>query len=83
LAAITVLAETVLRSTTLQPGSMLMGDVLKMCGVLAGVVVELGAQYLASTLLALAALRWRGWYPISTATNVPDPRRDGRQESFQ
>jgi hypothetical protein len=42
-------------------------------------MVELAVQHLVTTMLAMAALRWKGWYP--TAGSAVQGR-DGRQDYF-
>ncbi|KAK4685966.1 lipid intermediate transporter, partial [Tremellales sp. Uapishka_1] len=45
-------------------------------------LVEVAAQHLATLLLALLVLRWKGWYPPASSTHAYRSRRDGRQENF-
>jgi hypothetical protein len=42
-------------------------------------MVELAVQHLVTTMLAMAALRWKGWYP---KVGSGKQGRDGRQEYF-
>jgi hypothetical protein len=53
------------------------GDVLRMLWT---VLVELTVQHAVTTILALAVLRWKGWYPKRISKE--DGNGDGRQDYF-
>jgi len=47
--------------------------------VMGTAMVELGVQHLVTTVLARAALRWKGWYP---KVGSGKKGADGRQDYF-
>jgi hypothetical protein len=51
-------------------------DIFKL-GVM--VIAELAAQHATTTIVALLALRWKGWHPRSTKSELVD----GRQKHFE
>ena len=78
LALATLAAET---ATRLQARSTFTtsdaGDFVKMLGI---VLLELTVQHVVTTILALAVLRWKGWYPKRNSGGRGN--HDGRQDYF-
>lgn len=77
LALATIIAESVAR---LQASSKhATPDGSHTVRIMGMVMVELGVQHLVTTMLALAALRWKGWYPEARSGRQCS---DGRQNYF-
>jgi hypothetical protein len=75
LALATVIAESVARLQAWSKHATLDGGhVIRIVGI---ALVELGVQHLVTTVLAMAALRWKGWYPkAGSGKQGPDGRQD-------
>lgn len=82
LGALTIFAETIVRLLShLSAGGVQTGLIL---WTVMTVIAEMLAQYLITTLIALAILRWRGWYPFSArSSSGKAEERDGRRENFR
>jgi hypothetical protein len=77
LALATMIAESVARLQAWSKHATLDGShTIRIVGM---AIVELGVQHLMTTVLAMAALRWKGWYPKAGSDKQG---RDGRQDYF-
>jgi hypothetical protein len=77
LALATMIAESVARLQAWSKHAALDGSQSIRIVVMA--MMELGVQHLVTTMLAMAALRWKGWYPKAGSAVQG---RDGRQDYF-
>jgi hypothetical protein len=70
-----MIAESVARLQAWSKHATLDGS--QAIGIVGMAMVELGVQHLVTTLLAIAALRWKGWYPkVCSSKNGTDGRQD-------
>jgi hypothetical protein len=77
LALATMIAESVARLQAWSKHVTLDGSqTIRIVGM---AMVELGVQHLVTTMLAMAALRWKGWYPKAESGKQGV---DGRQDYF-
>jgi len=77
LALATVIAEWVARlQVSSRHATLDGGQTMRVMGT---AMVELGVQHLVTTILAMAALRWKGWYP---KVGSGKKGADGRQDYF-
>jgi len=75
LALATMIAESVARLQAWSTHATLDGSrTIRIVGM---AMVELGVQHLVTTGLAMAALRWKGWYPkVGSGKQGVDGRQD-------
>lgn len=78
LALSTVLAETLARLQTVSVDDAFGWRYI--LGTLTTALAELLVQHIVTTVLALSALWWKGWYPTSSGSTGAS--RDGRQDYF-
>jgi hypothetical protein len=77
LALATMIAESVARLQAFSKHATLDGS--QSIRIVGMAMMELGMQHLVTTMLAMAALRWKGWYPKAGSDKQG---RDGRQDYF-
>jgi len=78
LALATIIAETIARlHTSFKHATFNAAHLISLLGI---VILELAVQHAVTTALAMATLRWKGWYPSDKFAG--HRHRDGRREYF-